>query len=107
MARRKRGASKTGPDPFDPLDGPISTTIDLHGFRGDEVRTHLPRLLAEARRANPGCLIHVITGKGRRSPGAPVLKGVVRKLLRDQTPATIEAWAPDVDEGGFLIRMRK
>jgi DNA-nicking Smr family endonuclease len=83
----------------------VSATLDLHGFRADEARLHVPQYLTAARRREPGALIHIITGKGRGSPAGPVLKGVVRTLLRAQERTLVAAWAPDVAGGGFLVRL--
>jgi DNA-nicking Smr family endonuclease len=104
MPRRPRRASASR-DPFDPLDGPVSDTLDLHGLRADEARLHVPTYLMAARRRQPGALIHIITGKGRGSPAGPVLRGVVRTLLRAQDPVLVAAWGPDRDDGGFLVRL--
>lgn len=103
-ARRRR---KDRPDPFDPLDGPISETLDLHGFAASEVRESLPPFLTAARKRNPSGLLHVITGKGRGSSGRPVLRGVVRTLLSSGSVGGIEAWRLDNAGGGYLIRFRR
>jgi len=114
VAPRKRRVSRIGPashrnrpDPFDPLDGPVVESLDLHGFRASEVRETLPRFLAAARRRHPGGLIHIITGKGRGSPGHPVLKTVVRSLLRSGTIEGVREWNVDSAGGGYLIRFER
>lgn len=56
-------------------------------------------------RRQPGALVHVITGKGKGSPGLPVLRTRVRTLLRSET-LPIDEWAPDLDGGGYLIRLK-
>ncbi len=58
-----------------------------------------------ARRA-PGAVVHVITGKGKGSAGRPVLRGAVAALLRGELAPRIADWSRDVDEGGFLVRVR-
>lgn len=103
LAMRKR--TPRSPDPFDPLDGTADDVVDLHGFRADEVRTHLPGIISRFARQHPHGLLHIITGKGRRSPTGPVLKSAVRALLREPDPR-IAHWAPDLEGGGFLIRFR-
>lgn len=102
MPPRKRGARR--PDPFDPFDGATSATLDLHGFRASEAREHVGTWLARNRKDYPGGLVHLITGKGRGSPGRPVLKGVVGTLLRSGHPAVRE-FALDREGGGYLIRL--
>lgn len=99
----RRGARPR--DPFDPFDGPIDETLDLHGFSVVEARTHVPTWLAAARRRHPGGLAHLITGKGRGSSAGPVLKGVVRALLDEATGVVAESTV-DHAGGGFLVRLR-
>jgi DNA-nicking Smr family endonuclease len=99
--RRRHGRRR---DPFDPLDGPVSTTLDLHGFRASEVREQLPPFLAGARSRNPGGIVHIITGKGRGSAGGPVLKTLVRTMLRSGE-LEVSEWREDSTGGGYLLRL--
>lgn len=99
--RRRHGGRH---DPFDPLDGPVSTTLDLHGFRASEVREQLPLFLSGARRRYPRGLVHVITGKGRGSAGGPVLKTIVRTMLRSGE-LEVSEWGEDASGGGYLLRL--
>lgn len=50
--------------------------------------------------------MHIITGKGRNSPGRPVLMPLVRGMLRAAPAAQIAQWGPDDDDGGFLVRLK-
>jgi DNA-nicking Smr family endonuclease len=107
MAKHEPGrAGRIPRDPFDPLDGPVHETLDLHGFRAAEVRERLGAFLAGARRRQPGGLVHIITGKGRGSSGGPVLRGLVRTILRSGELTSVEAWGPDMDDGGWLLRLK-
>lgn len=92
-------------DPFEPLSGPVSDTLDLHGFAGPEAVTAMSAFITRAQRRAPGTLVHVITGRGRGSPGMPVLKTRVRTLLREGT-LPVAAWGEDLDGGGFLVRLK-
>jgi DNA-nicking Smr family endonuclease len=90
---------------LEPLDGPVHDSLDLHGMTGTEAVTAVTAFVQRLYRRQPGALVHVITGKGRGSPGRPVLKTRVRTLLRsDSLPAA--AWAEDLDGGGYLIRLK-
>lgn len=93
-------------DPFDPFDGPVDHTIDLHGLRAAEARAHVEKMLDAVYRKKPGALVHIITGRGRGSPGAPVLKGLVRTMLRSEQLRQVQDWATDLDEGGYLVRLK-
>jgi DNA-nicking Smr family endonuclease len=93
-------------DPFDPLDGAPDRTLDLHGMTASEVQAKLPAMLDQVRRQRPGALVHVITGRGKNSAGAPVLRGAVRTLLRSALAAQVAAWGLDDADGGYLVRLR-
>lgn len=105
MARRRR-ATEPPVNPFDPLDGPVAQTLDLHGAGVADARTSVKRFIESAARHSPGTLVHVITGKGRGSHGGPVLKPVVRQLLSGELARLTVEWAADADGGGFLVRLR-
>lgn len=62
--------------------------------------------LALAAKRGPGSVVHIITGKGRRSAGRPVLPGAVAALLRGELAPRVADWARDIDEGGFLVKVR-
>jgi hypothetical protein len=102
---RRSGGSTFGHDPFDPLEGRVDETIDLHGLTAAEARARLEQHFAGAKRERPGQLVHIITGKGRNSPGGAVLKPAVRALLRSGSIPDIVRWGIDDDEGGFLARV--
>lgn len=94
-------------DPRDPLlDAPVHATLDLHGCAAADARRLVAGFLAEAARRTPGAVVHVVTGKGRGSRGRPVLRGAVAALLRGELAPRVADWSRDVDEGGFLVRVR-
>jgi DNA-nicking Smr family endonuclease len=93
-------------DPFDPLDGTPSETLDLHGFTAAEAVAHLGQWLARERKRAPGALVHVITGRGRNSAKGSVLRPAVRSFLSTNAAQHIAAWSKDHDDGGFLVRLK-
>lgn len=104
MGRRSR-PQPASQNPFDPLDGVIGDTLDLHGYTGAQARDRLATYLDAARCRQPGALLHIITGKGRHSPGLPVIKTVVRTFLAKAPHSLIAAWGRDLDDGGFVVRL--
>ena len=102
---RLRSAVPRTRDPFDPLDGPVDHTIDLHGLRSAEARAYVLSVIGSVYRKRPGSLVHIITGRGRGSAGAPVLKRAIGTLLRSGQVAHVAAWAADLDDGGYLVRL--
>ena len=110
MRSGARGRSRRGAPRFDPrdplLDAPVHATLDLHGHTADEARGLVRSFVESLARRAPGAVVHVITGRGRGSPGRPVLRGAVSALLRGELAARIADWSRDVDDGGFLVRLR-
>lgn len=47
-----------------------------------------------------------MTGKGRGSGGASVLKPKVRQSLEGDLRALIRDWSKDLDDAGFLVLLR-
>jgi DNA-nicking Smr family endonuclease len=91
----------------DPLyDVAPDGTLDLHGMRVAEAVRAVRGYVAMWRRRQPGAVLHIITGKGRGSPGRPALRPAIRRLLRAGELDDVRDWARDTDDGGFLIRVR-
>jgi DNA-nicking Smr family endonuclease len=82
-------------------------TLDLHGFRAAEVEQAVGNFLSTWQRRAPGGVVHVITGRGRGSGGRPVLRPAVRRFLESAGQAVVREWIPDVDAGGYLVRLRQ
>jgi hypothetical protein len=91
-------------NPFEPLEGAVADTLDLHGFGAAQAHAAVITFLRRVQRQSPDGLVHLITGKGRGSPGRPVLKGVVKSLLRSGA-VPVHAWGEDLEGGGFLVRL--
>lgn len=88
------------------LDAPVAATLDLHGLTGPEASVAVRSFLETWRRRRPGAVVHIITGKGRRSAGAPVLRGLVKTLLQGELRALVGDWARDDADGGYKVRLR-
>lgn len=103
MARRT--PARDDRNPFDPLDGRVDETLDLHGFAAVEARTVLAAFLKSAQQRHPGGLLHLITGRGKRSAAGPVLKPLVKAALAATPSTIIKEWGKDDNDGGFLVRL--
>ena len=57
-------------------------------------------------RTSRGSVVHIITGKGKSSLGAPVLRPTVAAELRGVCSQFISEWGPDSGDGGFVVRLR-
>jgi DNA-nicking Smr family endonuclease len=89
----------------DLLDG-AAATLDLHGRTAAEARPMVRAFIASQARTARGSVVHIITGKGRGSPHGAVLRPAVAAELRGSCARFIVSHSPDVDDGGFVVRLR-
>jgi DNA-nicking Smr family endonuclease len=107
MARRRSSGRNPRREQGDTLlDAPVAEALDLHGFRADEVPRLLRGFLTNWQNRGSGLVVHVITGRGRNSPNGPVLGAKVASLLRGELKPLVAEWAPDYNDGGFMVRLR-
>jgi DNA-nicking Smr family endonuclease len=76
----------------------VQDEIDLHSLRASDAELVLKRFLNEAR-SGMNCCVRIVHGKGLRSEGAPVLKMLVDRVLRQRGDVLAFASAP-VNQGG-------
>jgi len=92
------------------LDAPVVEELDLHGFTAVEapriVRGFLEGWHRRGAGAGAGAVVHIITGRGKGSKGAPVLRRVVAGLLQGELRPLVADWALDDAGGGFKVRLR-
>lgn len=107
MPKRRRNTKEPGgvylSDPL--LDRRPVAVLDLHHFAGSEVESAVSNFIHTWHKREAGAVVHIVTGKGRRSGGAPVLKPRVRQLLGTRFQGVVKDWTRDVDDGGFLVRL--
>ena len=97
MARQPTFSSH---DPL--LDARAAVTLDLHGRTQAEAREAVEKLV----KTSSGKLLCVITGKGKGSAGGPVLKSLVRGMLKGSLAPLVRDWSLDAGEGGYRILVR-
>lgn len=86
----------------------VQDELDLHGVTSDQARELMAAFLIRARRTGIRC-VKIIHGKGLRSaPGAPILRGKVRKALtfRDDVLAYCDAKPADGGSGAVVILLK-
>jgi hypothetical protein len=102
--RAKRLREPAGGFLSDPiLDQRPVATLDLHKYSGSEVDQAVCNFVQTWGKRASGSVVHVVTGKGRGSRGAPVLKPRVREVLDTRLKGIVRDWTRDVDDGGFLV----
>ena len=113
MARKKK-RKKTRETPASPpeltgiarllVESPAET-LDLHGMNARQAETRVRLFFQRHATTSPGRVVHVITGKGTRSEGAPVLPDLVREMLQHDLSRVVSEWAGLHGGGGFAARM--
>ena len=87
------------------LDGTVAGELDLHRYPAGEAEHALHVFLETWKGRSPGAVLHVITGRGKGSKGAPILRPLVKRVLKSLPPGTIREFALSHDEGGYRIRL--
>ena len=104
---RRRPRSPTPSGPSDSLHAAIvDDERDLHHLTAAEAAVQLESFLVGWSRRRPGAVLRVITGKGNRSAGGPVLRPLVRALLTGRLAPVVEDYAVESGAGAYLIRVR-
>ena len=111
---RKKKRKKTRETPAAPpeltgiarllVESPVET-LDLHGMTAGPAETRVQFFFQRHTVTSPGRVVHVITGKGTRSEGAPVLPDLVREMLQHDLSRMVSEWAGLHGGGGFAARM--
>lgn len=84
----------------------VADTLDLHGENSVTAERRLESFLVRWHRTRSGVVVRVITGRGNRSEGGPVLRGVVRQLLVGRLAGYVEEFTVDEGAGAYLVRVR-
>jgi DNA-nicking Smr family endonuclease len=81
--------------------------LDLHGQTVLDAVTNAERFLRAQRKARPGGVVRLVTGRGRAGGGAPI-RTRVRTMLRTMRDRGTEVrdYILEDTEGSFLIRLR-
>ena len=107
MGRKRRLAQVTGHEPPRTLLGKIpARELDLHRVPADQAEILVRNLLMTGSREGPGQVVRIITGKGNRSQGGPVLMPLVRGLLETSLASFVAEFTVDRDGGSFLVRLK-
>lgn len=85
----------------------VAAELDLHGYTVAEAEARLERFLVTEAGRDPSVVVRVITGRGTRSSGPPVLQPAVREALTGWLRHRVDDWAVDVGGGGYLVRLRR
>ncbi len=107
--RKKRKGGGRHPDfgTFrDLLDARPAATLDLHGDTALEAERRVKDFIATHARISRGKVVHIITGRGMGAGGRPVLPGAVKRALESEVRPFVEEYDRDLDEAGFLVRLR-
>ena len=91
---------------LDWTDREPAMVFDLHGQSVLEAVRSSGQFLATQRKARPGAVVRLITGRGSGGGGAPV-RGRVGTLLRQlkETGTVVRDYQREHGEGSFLVRL--
>ncbi len=88
----------------------LDLQLDLHGLTRDEALQSLSSFITSAFNRGQKAVL-IITGKGNRSPGEPVLQGAVTGWLRERGKGMVAEFAPAPREmggsGAFVVFLKE
>jgi len=81
--------------------------LDLHGQTVIVAVANAERFVRAQRKARPGAVVRVVTGRGRGGGGAPIRTRVrtLLRVMRDEG-AVVRDYVLEDSEGSFLVRLR-
>jgi DNA-nicking Smr family endonuclease len=103
---RRRESRPSGGTPRTLHGATVSEELDLHGLTAEQAELRLEMFLDRAAAARPGSVVRVITGRGTRSPGQPILQSVVREAFTGWLGHRVADWVVDVGGGAYLVRVK-
>lgn len=105
MGRKRRPPSGPQPRPHLPWDE-LHPTLDLHGETAEAARRRAERWLRD-QQAEGVRVVRVITGRGRRSVGPPVLRGEIQDLLDGLRGTVVASVTSESAGGAFRVELRR
>ena len=105
MSRRKR---RTPGAPSLPREtwGEVHPTLDLHGHTADEAVRRVEAWLRALQRDGVRT-VRVVTGRGSRSAGPPVLRGEVGAMLEALRGSLVSYFTLDSGGGAFRVELER
>jgi len=85
--------------------GTVHPLLDLHGMTGGEARVRAELWLRDHAAAGERTVV-VVTGRGNRSQGLPVLRGEVEDLLSRLRGQIVTGWEDTDGGGGYRVKLR-
>jgi DNA-nicking Smr family endonuclease len=82
-----------------------AATLDLHGLTADQALRRMRDFFRTQSRVAPGKVVHIVTGRGTRSPGAPVLPRVAHEALAGELSEFVEDVAGLPGGGALAVRL--
>ena len=106
MGKRRIPQVQPG-EPIDTLIGkPVTADLDLHGLEGDAAELRLEHFVTRMAATSPGAVVRVITGRGNRSEGGPVLRPMVARMLETRLKKWVRCYRLDAGRGAYLMELQ-
>ena len=86
------------------IETPVAK-LDLHGLTADQAARRLRDFIRTQSRVSPGKVVHIVTGKGARSEGPPVLPGVTQDVLSGELDEFVEELGGLPGGGAVAVRL--
>lgn len=84
--------------------GSLYPLLDLHGLTADEAARRAEAWLRDRRERGERTVV-VVTGRGNRSAGPPVLRTELQHLLERLRGELVAGWEPEPGGGAFRVQL--
>ncbi|MBV9774978.1 MAG: Smr/MutS family protein [Gemmatimonadetes bacterium] len=105
MARRKRRSTRDS-TPLPSFRDEVHPSLDLHGETAESGRRRAEAWLREMQ-GRAVRTVRVITGRGTRSPGPPVLRGEIGEMLEALRGTVVSYFTLDSGGGAFRVELER
>lgn len=91
---------------LDWTERPPAAEFDLHGQTVLDAVANVERFLRAQRKARPGAVVRLVTGRGRGGGGAPIRTrtGTLLRRLREEG-VVVRDFALEPGEGSYVVRL--
>ena len=103
---KRRTPIVSGGEPRTLHGRPVAARLDLHGLTAAQAERRVDSFLLSASRAHRGEVVKIVTGKGSRSEGPEVMRGLVRDAIVERHAETVADWGVETGGGAYLVEIR-
>jgi DNA-nicking Smr family endonuclease len=84
----------------------VAASLDLHGLDARSAELRIRSFIQSKARTHRGEVVKIVTGRGTRSVGPEVMRGLVLDAVSNTWANVVEDWGVDTGGGAYLVLLR-